>query len=68
MLFRSEPEAVSLTAELKAALPNIVVELLPEGKGIFDVKVDGELIYSKYSTGRFPLSGEVADLVAALKG
>ena len=34
-------------------------ELLPGGKGIFDVVVDGELIYSKYETGRFPEDEEV---------
>ena len=28
--------------------------LIPEGGGIFDVKVDGELVYSKHQTGQFP--------------
>lgn len=31
-------------------------------KGIFDVEVDGELIYSKHATGRHAASGEVLDL------
>lgn len=34
-----------------------------DGKGIFDVTVDGELIYSKYQTGRFPEPGEILDLL-----
>jgi predicted Rdx family selenoprotein len=32
---------------------------------VFDVTVDGRLIYSKHKTGRFPDHGEI---VAALKG
>ena len=29
-------------------------ELIAGGGGIFDVKVDGALVYSKHQTGRFP--------------
>ena len=36
---------------------------MPEGKGIFDVELDGKLIYSKYKTGRFPNEGEVTQLL-----
>lgn len=33
---------------------------LVKGKdGIFDVKLDGELIFSKHAVGRFPEPGEV---------
>jgi len=39
--------------------------LFPEGKGIFDVTKDGELIFSKYQLHRFPETGEV---VALLEG
>lgn len=28
--------------------------MIPEGKGIFDVKIDGALVYSKFETGSFP--------------
>ena len=48
-------------------MPDAVVELLPEGKGIFDVKVDSKLVYSKYETDRFPDSGEVTRLISDLK-
>jgi selenoprotein W-related protein len=34
-------------------------ELIEGGGGIFDVRVDGELIYSKHETGRFPEHGEI---------
>ncbi len=36
-------------------------ELIAGGGGIFDVKVDGKLIYSKKKTGRFPEPDEVID-------
>ena len=48
-------------------MPEAIVELLPEGKGIFDVKIDSKLVYSKYATGRFPDSGEVTRLISDLK-
>jgi hypothetical protein len=35
--------------------------------GQFDVILDGKLIFSKASTGRFPADGEVEDLFATLK-
>ncbi len=31
-------------------------------KGVFDVEVDGELLYSKRATGRHAEAGEVLDL------
>jgi selT/selW/selH-like putative selenoprotein len=52
-----------LSAELKSCFPDVLIELIPEGKGIFDIKINGELIYSKYVTGRFPKSGEITDLL-----
>jgi len=30
---------------------------------VFEVEVDGRLVYSKRSTGRFPRAGEVAELL-----
>ncbi len=36
------------------------VNLVPGSGGIFDVIVDGDVIYSKFKTGRFPEPGEVA--------
>ena len=39
--------------------------LIEGSKGIFDVKVDGKLIYSKYLTGRHAEPGEVGRLAAA---
>ena len=36
-------------------------ELVGGSGGIFDVHVDGELIYSKHETGRFPTESEILD-------
>ena len=36
-------------------------ELIKGRAGIFDVVVDGELIYSKHETGRFPAEAEILE-------
>jgi selT/selW/selH-like putative selenoprotein len=39
---------------------------LIEGKGgVFDVKMDGQTIYSKHETGRFPEDSEIIDALTA---
>lgn len=48
--------------ELKEGL-RVKARLIKGGGGIFDVKVDGSLVYSKQRTGRFPESGEVLRLI-----
>ncbi|MCB2198360.1 Rdx family protein [bacterium] len=45
--------------ELKQQIPNCTIHLVKGSGGIFDVHADGELVYSKSSTFRFPLPGEV---------
>ena len=37
------------------------VELIRGGGGVYDVTVDGELLYSKHETGRFPEEVEILD-------
>ncbi|UCC60828.1 MAG: Rdx family protein [Dehalococcoidia bacterium] len=44
--------------ELREGL-GVEAQLVAGGNGIFDVKVDNKLIFSKFETGRFPESGEV---------
>lgn len=39
--------------------------LIPGSGGVFDVKFDGELLYSKDKTDRFPNPGELKSLVGA---
>jgi len=63
------PEASRLEAELKAKYPDSKIKLIPGGGGIFDVKCDGRLVYSKKNQGkRFPNEGEVTGLIDQEKG
>ena len=55
------PQATGLVAELRAKYGDELDVTLDPGKGgVFDVKVDGELLYSKHAQGNeFPRYGEV---------
>ena len=57
-----------VTDELLSAYQHVVTDLtiVTGGQGVFDVEVDGQLIYSKHETGRFPNEGEVLSALAAL--
>jgi len=54
-----------VSAEITEALGYTVI-LHAEGKGIFDIEVDGHLVFSKYRVGRFPEPGEATRIVQAL--
>ena len=54
--------AVGLAAELKESL-DIDLELIKGEKGIFDVIVDGQLVFSKHKVDRFPSLGEVTTAI-----
>jgi selT/selW/selH-like putative selenoprotein len=56
-----------LAAELKSNF-NTDATLFAEGKGIFDVIVDGELLFSKYKLHRFPEPEEVTDIIRHRQG
>jgi selT/selW/selH-like putative selenoprotein len=56
------PRASSLAADLQDAL-DVESELLKGGAGVFDVVVDGELVFSKARSGRFPNDGEILALL-----
>jgi len=51
-----------VAAEIKKST-GIDAKLIEGSKGIFDVKVDGKLVYSKFQTGRFPAPNEVSKLL-----
>lgn len=42
-----------MAAKIKQAL-GTEPKLIPEGRGIFDVVIEDELVYSKFKTGSFP--------------
>ena len=52
-----------MEAELKVKYPNSKIELVKGGGGIFEVRCDGEVIYSKQTVGRFPKAGEVTQII-----
>jgi selT/selW/selH-like putative selenoprotein len=38
-------------------------DLIASGGGVFEITVDGALLFSKRSLGRFPAEGEVVRLI-----
>jgi len=61
---------VSAVADLLTNYQHVIDELriVTGTKGVFDVRVDGELIYSKAATGRHAEPGEVLTLFTELVG
>lgn len=61
---------MSATADLLSSYQHVIESLtLRTGtKGVYDVTVDGQLIYSKAETGRHAEPGEVLDLFTQLVG
>ena len=57
------PRASSLEAELKSKFEGVGVELISSGGGVFEVTLDGDLIFSKRSLDRFPEDGEIEKLI-----
>jgi selenoprotein W-related protein len=51
-----------LAAELKQHL-DITATLTPGSGGVFDVTVDGRLLFSKKTVGRFPEEGEILGML-----
>jgi selT/selW/selH-like putative selenoprotein len=56
---------VSLAAELLGSWAPILksVDLHSSSQGRFEIALDGELLFSKHSLGRFPRPGEVSSLL-----
>jgi selT/selW/selH-like putative selenoprotein len=51
-------------AEIKAKFGDEVsTELIPAGRGMFEITLDGEQIYSKLQTRVFPRYGEITALI-----
>jgi len=55
-----------LAASLKQRF-GIEAELIHGKGGVFDVRVDGKLVFSKHEVGRFPEAGEVERAIEALR-
>ena len=55
------PDAERVSVELKSK--GIKVNLIKGSNGVFDVDIDGKVVYSKNTTGRFPNQGELLMLI-----
>ena len=54
-----------MEAELKANYPGSNIKLIEGSGGVFDVKCNGKLIFSKHKIAgqRFPKEGEITGLI-----
>jgi selenoprotein W-related protein len=55
-----------LADELKRDL-GVESALIAASGGVFEVTVDGKLVFSKKAVGRFPEPGEIANMLQRLK-
>tara|TARA_Y100000589_G_C27000979_1_gene566723 strand:- start:362 stop:547 length:186 start_codon:yes stop_codon:yes gene_type:complete len=57
------PRASSLESELEQIYPDAEIKLVSSGGGVFEVMVNGNLIFSKKSLDRFPEKGEIVNMI-----
>jgi selenoprotein W-related protein len=57
-----------LATELKQTFPNAEVRLIQSSGGLFEVTVDGQLVFSKKATRRHAEPGEVLKAIQRLSG
>ena len=57
-----------MAAEIKEVFPDAEIELIASGGGVFEVVVDGELVFSKKALDRHAEPGEVLQLVKESQG
>jgi len=67
VVWNYEPRAAGLAAELKKAFPDVTVRLVPASGGLFEVTVDGQLVFSKKAAHRHAAPGEVLQAIERLK-
>ena len=57
-----EPRALSLRSSLDSKF-GIISEMRPSSGGVFEVTLNGSLIFSKKQSGRFPNGGEIVTFI-----
>ena len=60
VLWNYYPQAASLAEAIKKKY-GVSAELIESGGGVFEVRKDGKLIFSKKAIGRFPEEKEIFD-------
>jgi selenoprotein W-related protein len=56
-----------VAAALNEAFPDMEVKLIPGSGGIFEVNLDGVVVFSKKRVGRHAQPGEVVEAIRAKK-
>jgi selenoprotein W-related protein len=56
-----------VAAELTEAFPEMEIKLIPSSGGVFEVAIDGAVVFSKKRVGRHAQPGEVVEVVRAKK-
>ena len=57
------PKASSLEVELINNFPQADISLISSGGGVFEISLNGNLIFSKKALNRFPEDGEIKKIV-----
>ena len=57
------PKATSLEAELKQNFHSMDISLISSGGGVFEITLNGDLIFSKKALDRFPEKGEIVNIL-----
>lgn len=57
-----------MAAEIKQSYPDAEIRLLESSGGLFEVTVDGTLVYSKKATRRHAHPGEVLKSIQQVRG
>ena len=57
------PQASLVEQELKTNIEYIQVELIKGSGGVFEVRANGRLVFSKEILGRLPDEGEITKLI-----
>ena len=65
MEWNYEPIALSLRSSLDSEF-GILAEMIPSSGGVFEITVNGSLIFSKKQLGRLPKDGEVVTFIEDL--
>jgi selenoprotein W-related protein len=52
-----------VAAELKDEFPDVEVRLIPSSGGVFEVQLDGSMVFSKKASRRHAEPGEVVGLI-----
>ena len=57
------PKASSLEVELKNNFTQADISLISSAGGVFEISLNGDLIFSKKALNRFPEGGEIKKLI-----